>query len=86
MGIKIGEFRQAPRGKGFSLTWFNSCLRAIQMDEIVGAGTTVYFNPKDLGLNAGFSGLFSISSKLNFQDCFRTVRTEFIDCFRELRR
>ena len=26
----IGEFRQTPRGRGFSPTWFNLCLRAIQ--------------------------------------------------------
>ena len=52
MGTEIGEFRQAQRGRGFSLTWFNSCLRAIQMVEIVGAETAVHFSPKDLGLNA----------------------------------
>ena len=62
---KIWGFRQAPRGRGFSPTWFNSCLRSIQMVEIVGVGTAVHFSPKDLGLNAGFSGLFSNSSKLN---------------------
>ena len=33
---------------------------------IVGAGTAVHFNPKSLGLNVGFSGLFSNSPELNF--------------------
>ena len=31
------------------------------MVEIVGAGTTVHFSPKDLGMNVGFPGLFSNS-------------------------
>ena len=31
LGTEIREFCQAPRGKGFSPTWFNSYLRAIQM-------------------------------------------------------
>ena len=85
MGTKISGFRQTPKGRGFSPTWFNPCLKAIQMVEIVGAGTAVHFSPKDLRLNAGFSSLFSNSSKLNFLDCIRTVRTEFIDCFRAVR-
>ena len=45
------------------------------MVKIVGVGTTMHFSPKDLGLNVGFSGLFSNSPKQNFWDCFRTVRT-----------
>ena len=56
------------------------------MVEIVRAGTTVHFSPKDLGLNAGFSELFSNSSKLNLRDCFRTVQTEIMDCFQIVRR
>ena len=28
---KIGEFQQTPRGRVFSPTWFNPCLRVIQM-------------------------------------------------------
>ena len=67
---KIWGFRQALRGRGFSPTWFNSSLKAIQMVEIVGAGTAVHFSPKDLGLNAGFSGLFSNSPELNLRDYF----------------
>ena len=31
------------------------------MVEIVGARTAVHFSPKDLGLNVGFSGMFSNS-------------------------
>ena len=52
------------------------------MVEIVGAGTALHFNPKYLGLNAGFLGLFFNSLKLNFRDSFRTVQIEFKDCFR----
>ena len=36
------------------------------MVEIVGAGTAVHFSPKDLGLNAVFTGLFSDSPGLDF--------------------
>ena len=85
MGTKISGFRQTPRGRCFSPTWFNPCLKSIQMVEIVGAGTTLHFSPKDLGLNAGFSSLFSNSSELNFRDCIQIVRTKFIDCFRTVR-
>ena len=56
--IRIRVFRQTPRGRGFPPTWINSCLRSIQMVEIVGAGTIVHFSPKDLRLNTGFSRLF----------------------------
>ena len=80
MGTKIGEFRQASRGRGFSPTWFNSSLKVIQMVEIVRDGTALHFNPKDLGLNARFSRLFLNGPELNFRDCFRTVWTEFMDC------
>ena len=55
------------------------------MVEIIGVDTTVHFSPKDLGLNAGFSGLFFNNSELHFQNCFRTVRTEFMDYFRAVR-
>ena len=82
VGTKISRFRQTSRGRGFSPTWFNSCLRAIQMVEIVEAGTTMHFSSKDLGLNARFSGMFSSSPKLNLRDCFWTVLTEFMDFFR----
>ena len=52
------------------------------MVEIVGAGMAVHFSPKDLGLNAGFFGLFSNNPKLNFRDCFQIVKTKFMDFFR----
>ena len=54
VGTKISGFRQTPRGRSFSPTWFNYCLRAIQIIEIVGAGTALHLSPKDLGLNARF--------------------------------
>ena len=65
------------------------------MAEVFGAGLAVHLSPKYLGLNAGFSGLFSDSPWLDFgtafeqfgtefQDCFRIVRTEFMDCFRTI--
>ena len=81
VGTKISGFRQTPRGRGFSHTWFNYCLRAIQIVESVKAGTTLHFSPKDLGLNAGFFGSVFEQQKLNFRDCFKTVRNEFMDCF-----
>ena len=56
VGTKISGFRQTPRDRGFSPTWFNYCLRAIQIVESVKAGTTLHFSPKDLGLNVGFFG------------------------------
>ena len=31
----VEEFRQTPRGRGFSPTWFNPCLRVIQMAWVV---------------------------------------------------
>ena len=31
----VGEFRQTPKGNGFSSTWFNPCLRVIQMAWVV---------------------------------------------------
>ena len=52
------------------------------MVEIVGVGTALHFSPKDLGLNAEFSGLFSNNAELHFQNSFMTVQTEFMDCFR----
>ena len=55
------------------------------MVEIVGAGTAVHFSPKDLGLNAGFSCLFSNSLVLNLWDYFWRFRTEFMDCFGTVR-
>ena len=55
------------------------------MVEIVRAGTTVHFSHKDLGLNVGFSGLFSNSPVMNFWDCFRRVWTEFMDYFQIVR-
>ena len=64
-GTKINDFLQVLRGRGFSPTRFNSCLRDIQMVEVFGAGIAVHLSPKDLGLNA------------RIWDCFRTVR----DCF-----
>ena len=45
------------------------------MVEVFGAGMAVHFSSKDLGLNAGFSGLFSNSSKPKFLDCFQIVRS-----------
>ena len=55
------------------------------MVEIVWAGTAVHFSPKDLGLNVGFSSLFSNSLELNFRDCCQIVQTEFMDRFRAIR-
>ena len=74
LGTEIMEFRQALRGRGFSPTWFNSCLRSIQMVEVFGAETAVHSNLKDLRLNGGFLELFSDSPGLSFQGCFWTVR------------
>ena len=62
------------------------------MAEVFGARMAMHFSPKDLGMNAGFSGffptvegwisgLFSNSPEFKFRHCFRTVRTEFMDCF-----
>ena len=62
VGTKIRGFRQTSRSRGFSSTQFNSCLRAIQMVEVFGAGSTMHFSSKYLGLNAGL------------WDCFRIVR------------
>ena len=36
VGTKISGFFQTPRGRGFSPTRFNSCLRVIQMDGFLG--------------------------------------------------
>ena len=44
------------------------------MVELFGARMVVHFSPKDLGLNVGFSSLFSNNPRLDFQGCFRTVR------------
>ena len=85
MGTKISGFYKTLRGRGSSPTRFIFGLRAIQMVEIVGAGTAVHFSPKDLGLDARFSGLFSNSLKMNFRDCFLTIRTEIMDCFQVVR-
>ena len=52
--MRIRGFRQTLRGRVFSSTWFNSCLRAIQMVEVFGIETVVHFSPNNLGLNAGF--------------------------------
>ena len=60
---------------GFSPTWFNSCLRAIQTVEVFRARMAVYFSSKYLGLNAGLSGLFSDRLKPKLRNCFRTVRS-----------
>ena len=43
------------------------------MVELFGAETVMHFSPKDLGMNAEFSGLFSNSPGLDFQGCFRIV-------------
>ena len=67
---KIQEFCLPPRSRGFSPTWFNSCLRVIQMVEVFGVGTALHFSPKILGLNVGFLGLFSDSPGLDFRGCF----------------
>ena len=32
---EVGEFQKTPRGKGFFPSWFNPCLRAIQMAWVV---------------------------------------------------
>ena len=45
------------------------------MVEVFGAGTAVYFSSKDLGLNAGLSGLFSNSPELDYETDFRTMCT-----------
>ena len=74
VGTRIQGFLQTSRGRGSSPTWFNPCLRVIQMVELFGARMVVHFSPKDLGLNAGFLGLFLNSPGLDFQGCFRTVR------------
>ena len=70
VGTKISDLRQAPRGRGFSPTRLNSCLRVIQMVEVFGAGKAVQFSPKDLRLDAGFFRLFSNSPGLNLWYCF----------------
>ena len=40
------------------------------MAEVFGAGLAVHFSPKDLGLNAGFLGLFSDSPGLDLGAAF----------------
>ena len=46
MGTKNTRFRQTPRGRGFSPTRFISCLRAIPIVEVYGAGSAVQFSSK----------------------------------------
>ena len=43
------------------------------MDRVFRARTIAHFNPKNLGLNVGFSGLSSDNPELNFLDCFWTI-------------
>ena len=40
-GYENTRFSPNSKRYGFSLTWFNSCLRDIQMVEIIGPGTTL---------------------------------------------
>ena len=47
------------------------------MVEVFGAGTAVHFNPKNLGANTGFSGLFSDGPGLDFEQ----VGTKFSGLF-----
>ena len=44
------------------------------MVEVFGARTAVHFSPKNLEPNAGFLGLFSDNSRLDFLGCFRVIR------------
>ena len=62
VGTKISGFRQTTRGRGFSPTRFNSCLRAIQMDKVFGAGNDCAVQSQNFRTEGW-----------NFSD-FRTVR------------
>ena len=70
----IGEFQQTPRGRGFSTTWFNSHLKAIQM---VGAGMAEHFSPKDLELKAGLRDCLRTVLGLSFGAVFEQFGAEF---------
>ena len=49
MGTSFGEFRQTPKGRGFSPTYFTLCLRVILMGGgFVKAWMAVVSVPKDL--------------------------------------
>ena len=51
------------------------------MVEVLRAGKAVHFSPKNLGLNAGFLGLFSDSTGLDFRVVFGQAGTEFLGLF-----
>ena len=62
MGTNFVEFRQTPRGRGFSPTWFSSCLRTIQMVGVFGAEKAMCF------------GSPGWDRKLEILDCFEQSR------------
>ena len=47
MGTNFVEFRQNPRDRGFSPTWFSSCLRTIQMVGVFGPKRPCVLVPRD---------------------------------------
>ena len=70
MGTKTNGFRQTSRGRGFSPTQFNSCLIAIQMDEVFGAGNDHAVQSQNFRTECwNFSESFG-QSRAGFQDCF----------------
>ena len=62
MGTEIVEFRKTPKGRGFSPTWFSSCLRTIRMDGVFGAEKVVCFSPSEW------------DRRLEILDCFEQSR------------
>ena len=69
MGTDIVEFRQTPRGRGSSPTWFSSCLRTIQMVSVFGARKALCFNPPEWDRKVGNFELFG-QSRLGLETAF----------------
>ena len=59
--IGNGEFRQTPRGRGFSSTWFYSCLKVIQMVLGFGVGNGCAFQSQRFGTECWIFGMSSDS-------------------------
>ena len=63
---KVGPHIESYVCRGFSPTRFNSCLRAIQMDGVFGAGMVAQLSLEILGLNIGIFWTVSDSRRLDF--------------------